>query len=225
MVAMFVILTFIGFILADGIVQYVEARKERPATRAATPVRPVAHQVLPGGIFVGRGHTWVEVVRDGLAKVGSDAFLTQLLGRIESVELPRPGQTVKKGDVLFVLHTGSQRAIVQAPVDGVVRRVNSELQAHPQLLSEEPYDEGWVCEVEPRDLGADMALLKIGRAAQDWIRQEMDRFREFLTQRAEGRFALALPDGGDIRVGVLAEVDAETWETFQREFLQAERQF
>jgi glycine cleavage system H protein len=221
---MFVILTFVGFILADGIVQYLEARKERPATQSATPVRPVAHPVLPGGIFVGGGHTWVEIVRDGRARVGSDAFLTQLLGRIEGVELPRPGQTVKRGETLFVLHIGSQRAVVQAPVDGVVRRVNNELQAHPQLLFEEPYDEGWICEVEPRDLGADMALLRVGRAAQEWITQEMDRLREFLTRRANGRFALALPDGGDIRVGVLADVDAETWEAFQHEFLQTGHQ-
>lgn len=223
MVAMFVILTFVGFIVADGIVQYLEARKEKPALRSAQPAPPVARPVLPGGIFVGGGHTWVEVVRDGMARVGSDTFLTQLLGRIEAVDLPRPGQAVKRGEVLFVLCTGSQRAAVQAPVDGVVRRVNNELNAHPQLLFEEPYDEGWICEVEPRDLGADMALLRVGRAAQAWLSQEMDRFREFLIQHAQGRLALALPDGGDIRVGVLADVDADTWEAFQREFLQSGR--
>ncbi len=222
MVALLVILTFIGFILADGIVQYVEARKEKPAVRTATPARPVVHPALPGGVFVGRGHTWVEVVRDGMARIGGDAFLTQLIGRVERVELPQPGQAVSRGEPLFVLHAGARSAVIQAPVDGIVRRINSELQVRPQSLADEPYVAGWVCEVEPSDLGANMALLRIGRAAQEWIAQEMDRFREFLMQRANGKVALALPDGGDIRVGVLADVDLETWEAFQKEFLQSD---
>lgn len=222
MVALFVILTFVGFILADGIVQYVEARKEKAAGQPATaPIRPVAQLAVPGGLFLGRGHTWVEVVRNGMARIGGDSFLTQLMGRIDRVELPEPGRSVRKGEALFSLYSGARKAVIPAPVDGVIRSVNSELQLRPQTLQEEPYNDGWVCEVEPRDLSAGMSLMRVGRAAQTWIREELDRFREFLNVQAHGQMApgMVLPDGGDLQAGVLESVDDATWQAFQREFL------
>lgn len=225
-VALFVILTFVGFILADGIVQYVESRKEKPAARpAVAPVRPVAQPAVPGGLFLGRGHAWMEVARNGLARIGGDSFLTQLVGRIERIELPEPGRLVRKGDALFSLYSGGRKAVVTAPVDGIIRSVNSELQLRPQTLADEPYGDGWVCEVEPQNLSASMSLMRVGQAAQTWIREEMDRFREFLSVQAHGQMApgMVLPDGGDLRAGVLESVNDETWQAFQSEFLAQDR--
>ena len=40
---------------------------------------------------------------------------------------------------------------IYAPVSGTVVEVNNELADAPQRLNEDPYGEGWLCEIEPDD--------------------------------------------------------------------------
>lgn len=224
MVALFVILTFAGFILADGIVQYYQARKEKPALAAVRdPVRSLTHVAVPGGVFLDRGHTWLEIVRSGFTRIGGDAFVGQLVGAVARVDLPKLDQRVRRGEPLVTLHSGSRRVSLASPVDGVVRVVNESLVEAPSNLQDEPYNQGWFCEVEPQNLPSTLPLLKMGRSAQEWISAELDRFREFIASRMlpDMQTAVVLQDGGYVRVGALETVDDETWEAFEREFLRA----
>jgi glycine cleavage system H protein len=38
-----------------------------------------------------------------------------------------------------------------APVSGRVLAVNAELEGHPSIINEDPYDEGWLVEVRLKD--------------------------------------------------------------------------
>jgi glycine cleavage system H protein len=40
---------------------------------------------------------------------------------------------------------------IYAPVEGTVVEVNAELADAPQRLNEDPYGDGWLCEIEPDD--------------------------------------------------------------------------
>ena len=42
---------------------------------------------------------------------------------------------------------------IYAPVAGTVVEVNAELAASPERLNDDPYGEGWICVIEPADLG------------------------------------------------------------------------
>jgi hypothetical protein len=128
-------------------------------------------------------------------------------------------------EALYSLYSGTRKAVVTAPVDGIVRSVNSEIALRPQTLVEEPYGDGWICEMEPRDLGAGVSLMRAGQAAQSWLREELDRFREFLSVQVHGQLSpgMVLPDGGDLRAGVLDSVDDQTWQAFQLQFLNEDR--
>ena len=44
-------------------------------------------------------------------------------------------------------------------VAGVVVEVNTELADAPQRVNEDPYGEGWICVIEPRDAGDLAGLL------------------------------------------------------------------
>lgn len=48
---------------------------------------------------------------------------------------------------------------VYSPIAGEVVTVNEELTGAPERLNEDPYGEGWICEIVPGDAGAVDALL------------------------------------------------------------------
>ncbi len=46
-----------------------------------------------------------------------------------------------------------------APVSGTVIAVNPELESHPAVINEDPYNEGWVVEVRLKDRSEVEALM------------------------------------------------------------------
>ena len=48
---------------------------------------------------------------------------------------------------------------VYAPVRGTVLEVNTDLTDAPGRLNDDPYGEGWICVIEPDDLGSYDGLL------------------------------------------------------------------
>ena len=175
-----------------------EARLEaqrRPTVRVVAPA--VAEVVasreycVPGGAFVSPGHAWARIDPAGQVWTGLDDFARTTLGKVEKIELPAIGTRVKRGDVLFTVRRGEERARFRAPVSGEVTRVNEALAGSPRLAVESPYDRGWVCLVRPSDLGAELTGLRIGRPVVAWYQDEVLRMREGLesTGQTEWRWA------------------------------------
>jgi len=50
-------------------------------------------------------------------------------------------------------------SIVYSPLSGSVKEVNSALQDRPELVNTSPYDEGWICLLEPSDPEAELKNL------------------------------------------------------------------
>ena len=80
-----------------------------------------------------------------------------------------------------------------------------------------------IFEVEPENLPGYLKRLKIGHEAKEWMKQEMDRFKEFLNDMSTpGELVPVMQDGGLPAPGVLQEFDKETWKKFEEEFLHQE---
>ncbi|MDW8239038.1 MAG: hypothetical protein RMM98_05435 [Acidobacteriota bacterium] len=228
MVAIFVILTIVAFIMIDSIVQWNEAKKRAPALQSATPeaVPTFAFEAMaPAGVFFDAGHTWVNVDRLGWAQVGMDDVTQRLIGRIDAIELPANGQEVHRGDPLFTIRQGARAATFRSPIDGVVHAVNHDLNRSPQVIREDPYRAGWVCHIRPHHLARDLKQLRIAEEAWTWLEGEWRRIQEFFAARPMATAALGhvLQDGGQLADGVLELMDDETWNQFTREFLEQNR--
>lgn len=228
MVAIFVILTIVAFIMIDSIVQWNEAKKRAPAL-APTASRAVPmlafEPAAPAGIFFDAGHTWVSVDTLGWAQVGMDDVTQRLIGRIDAVELPAPGQEVQRGDPLFTVRQGARTATFRSPLDGVVHAVNDNLKRHPEALREDPYRAGWVCHLKPSHLARDLKQLMIAEDVAAWLAGEWRRIQEFFAARPMATAALGhvLQDGGQLADGVLEFMDDETWDQFTQQFLEHNR--
>ena len=226
MVALFVILTIVVFVMADSIVQWVKAKKEAGAMAHDRPAPVYAFEDVsaPAGVFLDSGHTWTHLTHSGAAHVGVDGFAQKVLGRIDGVELPAVGDEVRRGDKLFAIRQGDRAAVFTAPVDGVVTAVDEALARHPEAISVDPYATGWICSLSPKNLASSLKRMRVAEEAKSWLKNEVERFQEFFAARPLENMALGqvLQDGGQPTGGVLELMDDETWNLFAEQFLSAD---
>jgi glycine cleavage system H protein len=97
-------------------------------------------------------HEWVRVL-DGGAKVrvGITDFAQDALGDVVYVDLPAPGTEVAATEAVGELESTKSVSEMYAPVSGTIVAVNEALAEQPQLLNEDPYGDGWLCEIEVSD--------------------------------------------------------------------------
>jgi glycine cleavage system H protein len=225
MVALLVVLTIVACVVADSIVQWSRAKKEArvpmPAERGL-PVYAFEDVSAPAGVFLDNGHTWVRLAPGGTADIGIDRFAQRLIGRIDSVELPKAGEEYRSGDKLFTVRQGERTAAFTAPVDGVVTLANNALARHPDAIQADPYNQGWVCTLSPKRLARGLKQLRIAEDAKDWLEDEVQRFREFFATRPLENLQAGqlLADGGMLTGGILEVMDDDTWRLFAERFLQ-----
>jgi glycine cleavage system H protein len=93
---------------------------------------------------------WLDIV-GSVATVGVTDFLQKSNGDVAFVEPVAPGKEVKKGDELGEIETIKVTLNLISPVTGKVIEVNQQLEAHPELINNDPYVEGWICRIELAD--------------------------------------------------------------------------
>ena len=103
-------------------------------------------------------HEWVRVegtrVRVGITNYAQDA-----LGDVVFVDLPEVGKQIAAGALLGEVESTKSVSELYAPVTGTVVEVNASLAEAPERLNEDPYGEGWICEIELSDGASLDALL------------------------------------------------------------------
>lgn len=101
----------------------------------------------PEDLRYSKEHEWVRV--DGnVATVGVTKFAVEQLGDVTQVDLPKEGETVKKDDVFGTVESVKAVSDVYAPLSGKIVKVNFPLADSPEYLNDEPYDEGWMVQIE-----------------------------------------------------------------------------
>jgi len=215
MVALFIALTFIGFVLVDLVVQRLEAR------RVATAVASGQLWDVPRGFFLAEGHTWSYPDSSVGVRLGADALLVHALGAVKKVVAPKPGELVKVGQPLFRLENQGCEMEVLSSITGRVVGLNPDLGKRPELVAKDPYGAGWICAITPTQSNWDSVKLRSGEKARAWLEQEFHRFREFLSLQVSPDLALNVtcPDGGLPALGSLTQLPSKGRRAFEAEFL------
>ncbi len=162
-----------------------EARLEAqrlPQVRVVTPslVQAArAHEFcVPGGAFLSTAHAWARIEASGQVRVGLDDFARKALGKIERVDVPEKGATIRRGEPMFTVYRGQAAICFPAPISGRVVDVNTGLGASPGWLERSPYEGGWVCLLDAVDLAAELTSLRVGKPVIEWYQGEIARLRE-----------------------------------------------
>jgi glycine cleavage system H protein len=105
---------------------------------------------LPDQLRYSSDHEWLS--RDGSrVRIGITDYAQDSLGDVVFVQLPTIGETFAAGDSIGEIESTKSVSDVYAPVSGSVVAINDALADSPQLLNEDPYGEGWICEIELSD--------------------------------------------------------------------------
>ncbi len=73
------------------------------------------------------------------------------VGSVESIDFPGAGDEIGEDDVLLEIHGDEGDLVVTSPVSGRVLELNPILVEEPQLLSDDPLDEGWLLRIFPEE--------------------------------------------------------------------------
>ncbi|GAB3691705.1 glycine cleavage system protein GcvH [Salinarchaeum chitinilyticum] len=103
-------------------------------------------------------HEWA-LETDGVVRIGISDFAQDELGDVVFVEFPDVGDSIAAGEAFGVVESIKAVSDLYAPVSGEVVEVNDELLDRPELVNDDPYDEGWMLAVEPDDESELEALL------------------------------------------------------------------
>jgi glycine cleavage system H protein len=95
-------------------------------------------------------HEWIRL-EGNVATVGITSFAADQLGDVVAVELPEEGDEVTRGEVFGSVESVKAVSDLFSPVSGVVVKVNTPLNDSPEYVNEDPYDEGWMIEIELSD--------------------------------------------------------------------------
>jgi len=156
-----------------------EIRLVTPSTAGLTSPRVVN---VPGGVYVSPEHTWVGIEMTGEGRVGLDDFFQKSVGPVAAIELPEAGRTVRRGEPLFSLKVDGQKLAFSAPLTGKVAHVNHDLDYQLDLMRLRPYEQGWICTIDPQELTSDLEKLVIGADAFAWYQSEVRRYTDRLAE-------------------------------------------
>ncbi|KQO18543.1 glycine cleavage system protein GcvH [Paenibacillus sp. Leaf72] len=105
-------------------------------------------------------HEWVLQTEGRKLLVGITDHAQGQLGDIVFVEYPEVGAVVSAGDSIGTIESVKTVSELYSPVSGRITKVNSTLIDQPELINSEPYDGGWIVEVELEE-GLEEALGKL----------------------------------------------------------------
>lgn len=113
---------------------------------------------IPQELRYTKEHEWV-LLDDGVAIVGITDFAQAELGDIVYVEMPEVGTSLAAMDAFGNVESVKSVSDLYAPISGVVADVNIRLGDSPELLNTDPYGEGWLLRLEPKDVAEVDGLL------------------------------------------------------------------
>ena len=115
---------------------------------------------FPDNVKYTKEHEWVRPEDDGSVTIGITDYAQQQLGDIVYVELPAAGEDPIAKDAPFAV-VESVKAVsdVYAPITGLITEVNDELPNSPEVINEDPYGDGWLVRLQPKNVAEVEELL------------------------------------------------------------------
>jgi len=101
-----------------------------------------------------KSHEWVKPEGDTVT-IGITDFAVQELcsgneGDLVYCDLPEPGRMLEAGETFGEIESVKAVADLNAPIAGTVLEVNVAIEEHLEILSRDPWNEGWLVRLQPK---------------------------------------------------------------------------
>lgn len=105
---------------------------------------------IPENYYYAENHEWVRIDEE-VAVMGISEYAQSELGDVVFVELPDNGDSFEKSKQFVVIESVKTVSDVYMPLSGKIIDVNEDLLDNPELINEDPYEEGWIVKIEFSD--------------------------------------------------------------------------
>ena len=214
-----VLATFLVFIVLD---YFLNRRKALNTVPVEAPHAVPAHVggdyvdgfKVPEHLSYHPGHSWFVRERKNVVRVGADEFAAALLGKVERIELPKPGQWIRQGQKVLSFIRDGQKTEMVSPTEGEVMEINTEILNSPDALRNDPYGKGWLVAVHvPDEENTGRNLVPKG-LVREWMREAVER----LYSRQPALAGAVAADGGRPADDLLAALPDANWKATTAEF-------
>lgn len=219
MTVLLVLATFLVFIVLDYALNRRKALATVPVGASQPATLALAGEYVSGfhvpeSLFYHPGHSWFARERKNVVRVGADEFAAALIGRLDKIELPKPGQWIRQGQKAAAFYKDGEKTEMVAPTEGEVLAVNPEVLANPSLLRQDPYGAGWLVTMNVPDEESTGRNLIPKRLIGEWMREAVER----LYGRQPVLAGAVAADGGRPAADLLAGLPEANWKTLTEEF-------
>ncbi len=101
---------------------------------------------------------WAKI-EDGRVRVGASDYLQRTGGDVAFVEVIRQGSIVERQAEFGTVETAKTTVSLLSPISGTIEQINDMLSEKPELVNSDPYREGWLVILAPRNLEDDLKML------------------------------------------------------------------
>jgi glycine cleavage system H protein len=220
MTVVLVVLTLAIFILID----YAWSRKRVMVTEPkifgnCNPIPKAQSECvsgirLTGSIRYHPGHTWALRESPTLVRVGIDDLAARMIGRADSILLPKRGQWIRQGQKVISIFKDGTKTDLVSPIEGEVTSINEVVVSAPALLSSDPYGDGWLLTVISPDAETNFRNLLGGGLARQWMEEEESR----LSAKMHVPEAVAVHRDGSEASDLSLTIPGQSWTELTREF-------
>ena len=123
---------------------------------------------VPDGYYYTKDHEWI-IAKGSSYQVGITDYAAKMLNDIVYVNLPEIGATLSSGEVFGQVESVKTVSDVFMPVTGKILKINSKLTQTPELVTNAPYTDGWMLEIESNSFSNESAHLLNAKAYSDYI--------------------------------------------------------
>ena len=125
------------------------------------------------GFYYTEDDLWVNIENDGV-RVGVSDYLQRTSGDLAFMELPNPSSIVEKGKEFGTIESAKATVELLSPVSGKIAETNDKLAGKPELVNSDPYGEGWLVVIIPRNLEDDRRSLL---SAEDYYKRMLEKLQ------------------------------------------------
>lgn len=125
--------------------------------------------------FFNENDCWA-YVSGNKARIGVTDFVQKSLSDIMFFTPPGVGSAVEQFEDAGEIESGKAIYEIISPVSGTVSAVNTEILDHPEYINDNPYEQGWIAEIELSNFESDKELLLQYKQYFAIMKRKVDEF-------------------------------------------------
>lgn len=116
---------------------------------------------VKANLYYTKDHEWIDILDDDTAYVGITDYAQSELGEIVFVDVPTLGEQLNQFDTFGSIEAVKTVADLNIPMSGEVIEINEKLDNEPELVNNEPYDNGWIVKMNIANIGETKNLMTV----------------------------------------------------------------